>query len=109
MKNKLLFGILFFIGFGLNGQELYNPQTLYDAPGGVFDINFVREMDIVFEDPNYHSVLVNSFFNAPSYRIPATLTYNGEAMTALEFAIKGTQHFVCPMMKAIQKSHIILR
>ena len=61
MKNKLLFGVLFFIGLGLNGQELYDPQTLYDAPGGVFDINFVREMDIVFEDPNYHNVLVNSF------------------------------------------------
>ena len=76
MKNKLLFGTLFFIGLSLNGQELYDPQTLYDAPGGVFDINFVREMDIVFEDPNYHAILVNSFFNAPSYRIPATLTYN---------------------------------
>ena len=96
MKNKLLFGILFFIGFGLNGQELYNPQTLYDAPGGVFDINFVREMDIVFEDPNYHSVLVNSFFNAPSYRIPATLTYNGESYDSVGVRYKGNSTFCLP-------------
>ena len=77
MKFKQFFlGVaLLFISSSLKSQEIYNPQALYDAPEGVFDVSFVREMNLVFEDPNYHSVLVNSFFNAPSYRIPATLNF----------------------------------
>ena len=109
MKNKLLFGVLFFIGLGLNGQELYDPQTLYDAPGGVFDINFVREMDIVFEDPNYHNVLVNSFLIRLATEFQRHLHIMEKAMTVLGFATKGTQLSVFPMTKATQRSLIILR
>ena len=44
---------------------LYNPQTLYDSPGGLYDQGSISEMNIQFYDANYHNTLVNSFFNYP--------------------------------------------
>ena len=35
---------------------LYNPQTLYDAPGGFYDQSMIREMNIQFYDANYHNI-----------------------------------------------------
>ena len=98
MKFKqILLGVaLLFISSNLKSQEIYNPQALYDAPEGVFDVSFVREMNLVFEDPNYHSVLVNSFFNAPSYRIPATLNFEGESYDSVGVRYKGNSTFCLP-------------
>jgi len=98
MKFKqILLGVaLLFISNNLKSQEIYNPQALYDAPEGVFDVSFVREMNLVFEDPNYHSVLVNSFFNAPSYRIPATLNFEGESYDSVGVRYKGNSTFCLP-------------
>lgn len=98
MKFKqILLGVaLLFISSNLKSQEIYNPQALYDAPEGVFDVSFVREMNLVFEDPNYHSVLVNSFFNAPSYRIPATLNFEGENYDSVGVRYKGNSTFCLP-------------
>ena len=44
MKFKqILLGVaLLFISRNLKSQEIYNPQALYDAPEGVFDVSFVR-------------------------------------------------------------------
>ena len=98
MKFKqILLGVaLLFISNNLKSQEIYNPQALYDAPEGVFDVSFVREMNLVFEDPNYHSVLVSSFFNAPSYRIPATLNFEGESYDSVGVRYKGNSTFCLP-------------
>ena len=98
MKFKqILLGVaLLFISSNLKSQEIYNPQALYDAPEGVFDVSFVREMNLVFEDPNYHSLLVNSFFNAPSYRIPATLNFEGESYDSVGVRYKGNSTFCLP-------------
>ena len=59
----------------LLGQTLYSPQGLYDDPGGLFEKDSLRSLYVEFYDPNYHSVLVNSFFNDPSYRIPAKIIF----------------------------------
>ncbi len=63
--------------FILAAQSLYNPQTLYDQPGGLFDEDSLRVIDLEFYDSNYHSYLVNSWYYNPDERIPATLTVNG--------------------------------
>ena len=78
---KLIFKItlilnLSFITIFSVGQTLYTPQQLYDNPGGLFDKDSLRDIYITFQDPNYHSVSVNSFFTNPSFRIPATITLN---------------------------------
>ena len=41
----LLFAILPFLTFS---QSLYNPQDLYDLPGGVFDEDSLRVIDLEF-------------------------------------------------------------
>ena len=66
MNTPILFSLLFLLCFGLNGQQLNDPQSLYDAPGGIFDVDSIRDLKLDFEEPNYHNILVNSFFNDPS-------------------------------------------
>ena len=65
MRN--LFQLLFLAPLVSIGQTMYNPQVLYDASGGLYDPTNLREFYIDFQDPNYHSVLENSFFTNPSY------------------------------------------
>ena len=55
----------------------HDPQQLYNGDGSLFDPSILRQMDVTFEDGNYHSVLVDAFFNNPSLRIPANVTIDG--------------------------------
>jgi len=75
---------------------LYNPQTLYDSPGGLYDQGTIREMNIQFYDANYHSTLVNSFFNYPSYRIPAVVSIDGISYDSVGVRYKGNSTFCLP-------------
>jgi hypothetical protein len=70
MKIHVYF-ILFFSPLLLIGQNIHNPQLLYDGPGGLYEKDSLRSIYINFHNPNYHSILQNSFFTNPSYRIPA--------------------------------------
>ena len=96
MNIPTVFSFLFIACFGLHGQQLNDPQSLYDAPGGVFDVDSIRNLTLDFEDPSYHNILVNSFFNDPSYRIPATLTYNGVSYDSVGVRYKGNSTFCLP-------------
>ena len=98
---KLIFKItlilnLSFITIFSVGQTLYTPQQLYDNPGGLFEKDSLRDIYITFQDPNYHSVLVNSFFTNPSFRIPATITLNGISMDSAGIRYKGNSTFCLP-------------
>ena len=88
--------ILLFLPIFSFGQTLYNPQTLYESPGGLFDKDSLRSIYIDFQDPNYHSVLVNSFFTNPSYRIPATVSLNGIIYDSVGVRYKGNSTFCLP-------------
>ncbi len=88
-----LFFLIPHIGFS---QTLYNPQTLYESPGGLFDKDSLRSLHINFLDGNYHNVLVQSFFNNPSYRIPATVTLNGTVHDSVGLRYKGNSTFCLP-------------
>ena len=77
-------------------QTLYNPQDLYDDYGGLFEKDSLRNLYIEFYDPNYHSVLVNSFFNNPSYRIPAKIILNGIVHDSAGVRYKGNSTFCLP-------------
>jgi len=96
MKQIILFLSLIGLPFYILGQSLYNPQQLYDEPGGLFDKDSIRSIYVDFEDPNYHNVLVNSFFNDPSYRIPATLTLDEITLDSIGIRYKGNSTFCLP-------------
>ena len=92
---KLIFTFIFFPLFSCS-QTLYNPQDLYDAPGGFFDEDSLRVLDLQFYNPNYHSYLVNSWFYDPSERIPAQLTLNGITLDSVGVRYKGNSTFCLP-------------
>ena len=77
-------------------QTVYNPYQFYESPGGLFDKDSVRSIYIDFIDPNYHSVLVNSFFTNPKYRIPATVSCNGITYDSVGVRYKGNSTFCLP-------------
>ena len=78
------------------GQNIYNPQDLYDNPGGLFDEDSLRVIDLEFYNQNYHNYLVNSWYYSPSERIPAKLTLNGTTFDSVGVRYKGNSTFCLP-------------
>ena len=79
--------------------EQYDPQILYEQPGSLYDEDSLRSISIVFEDPNYHTMLVDSFLNGtsvPPGRLPATLTLNGISWDSVGVRYKGNSTFCLP-------------
>lgn len=95
MKKNILWFFLFFSSL-LSSQTLYDPQQLYDAPGGLFERDSIRDIYLDFYNPSYHSFLVNSFFYTPSDRIPAILTLNGIHYDSVGVRYKGNSTFCLP-------------
>jgi spore coat protein CotH len=93
---KKCFFLLFVLPLFANAQSLNNPQDLYEAPGGLFDKDSLRSVYVNFHDTNYHSILVDSFFANPDYRLPATVTLNGVAYDSVGIRYKGNSTFVLP-------------
>jgi len=92
-KIFFLFALYPFLG---DCQTIYNPEVLYDSPGGIFDKDSVRDIYLDFYDPNYHSYLVNSWFYTPDHRIPAKLTLNGMEYDSVGVRYKGNSTFCLP-------------
>ena len=90
--------LIFFIvcPFFSFGQNLYNPQNLYDSPGGLFDKDSLRDIYVNFQDPNYHNYLVNSWYYNPDERIPAIVTLNGVVHDSVGVRYKGNSTFCLP-------------
>jgi hypothetical protein len=101
MKRLVL--IVMFFPFFCEGQILHNPQDLYNTPGGLFDKDSLRTIHVQFQDANYHSILQNSFFNNPSYRIPASVTLNGTTYDSCGVRYKGNSTFCLPNDDSIPK------
>jgi len=94
--NRLLLILLLLSPFLFLGQSIYNPQDLYDNSGGLFDEDSLREIHLEFYDSDYHSILVDSWFYDPSYRIPAKLTLNGMIYDSVGVRYKGNSTFCLP-------------
>ena len=95
MKKAILISFIFCSVFSF-GQTLYNPQDLYDSPGGLFDKDSLRDIYISFQDPNYHNYLVNSWYYNPDERIPAIVTLNGVVHDSVGIRYKGNSTFCLP-------------
>jgi len=100
---KALVYILIFLPNILAAQILYNPQDLYSSPGSLFEKDSIRTLDVQFEDPNYHNILKNTFFSNPSYRIPATISLNGQSFDSAGVRYKGNSTFCIPNDDSIPK------
>ncbi len=95
-KKALIFTIFLSFSTTLFGQILYNPQILYDTPGGLFDEDSLRNISLDFYNQNYHSYLVNSWYYSPDERIPAVLELNGTIYDSVGVRYKGNSTFCLP-------------
>ena len=84
-------------------QSIYDPQQLYDPPGGLFDEDSIRNFYLDFYDPKYHSYLVNAWYYNPSERIPAKLTLNGMLYDSVGGRYKGNSTFCLPNDNLVPK------
>ena len=76
MRPLFIFIIALFSGF-VHGQQYHSPQIYYDAPGGFFDADSIRTIDITFYDANYDSILHDAWINNTGLRLPATIQLDG--------------------------------
>ena len=98
---RLILSLLFVFCVGVQmgfSQNLitHDPQQLYNGDGSLFDPSILRQMDVTFEDDNYHSVLVDAFFNNPSLRIPANVSIDGISVDSVGVRYKGNSTFCLP-------------
>ena len=92
----VVWACLLTVSFSAQVLMLFDPQTLYDEDGGLFDATVVREMHINFENDDYHNILTDAFFNTPSLRIPAAVTFNGTTLDSVGVRYKGNSTFCLP-------------
>ncbi|MBC8266379.1 MAG: CotH kinase family protein [Flavobacteriales bacterium] len=95
MKKGFLILFVFCYCFSF-GQTLYNPQDLYDTPGGLFEEDSIRSIHLNFYNSNYHPDLVVAWYYAPDERMPATLTMNGAVYDSVGVRYKGNSTFCIP-------------
>ena len=93
---KKLFILILLAPYFALSQTLYDPQTLYESSGGIFEEDSLRTFNLDFENPNYHSYLVNAWFYDPDERIPAKLTVNGIIYDSVGVRYKGNSTFCLP-------------
>ncbi|MFT6281461.1 MAG: spore coat protein CotH, partial [Salibacteraceae bacterium] len=74
-KGILLFALL--ICNLCSAQIVYDPQVLYDAPGGLLDPAIMRTMDVTFYDGNYDSILDANWYTNSGIRLPASVQLDG--------------------------------
>ena len=90
------FACLLSVTFSAQVLTLFDPQTLYDEDGGLFEPTVVRELHVNFENDDYHNILTEGFFNTPSLRIPASVTFNGATLDSVGVRYKGNSTFCLP-------------
>ena len=78
-------------------QILYNPQSTYDAPGGLLDPTILRSLEVTFYDPAYDSILHNNWVNELGLRLAATVQLDGGPFFAnVMIRYKGNSTYSIP-------------
>ena len=75
-------------------QVLYDPQNLYESPGGLFDPDSIRTVELTFYDQNYNFILDQGWQNETGIRLPALLEMNGQVYDSRGRALQGEFHLL---------------
>jgi spore coat protein CotH len=92
---KLLLPLLVLAVTG-QAQTLYDPQQVYDDGGGLYDPDSLRSIYVDFHDPAYHTMLVDSFWTNPSFRLLADVSLNGDTLHDVGVRYKGNSTYCGP-------------
>jgi hypothetical protein len=96
MKHLFILPVLLLLPFIGYNQTItkYNPQKLYEQPGGMFAIDSLRTLSINFYNPDYDEILVANWFANNGERLPAKVEFsNGEALDNVAIRYKGNSTF----------------
>lgn len=91
----LLYIILTTISFQGISQSLFQPEQKYDPPGGLFEMDSVRALEIHFEAKDYHDILLHNWQAKNGERLPATIRLsNGTELKDVAIRYKGNSTLV---------------
>ena len=81
----------------VNSQVLYDPQSLYDSPGELYDHDSLRTLSINFYDANYDSILQANWTANSGLRLPATVQLdNNTVLDSVAIRYKGNSTYAIP-------------
>ncbi|MDC0230758.1 CotH kinase family protein [Aureispira] len=103
MKNINLFLLVIVLLNNTNAQVLFDPQGLYEDPGGIFDKDSLRTISINFYDPNYNDTLELGWFDETGKRLPATLTMGSVFLDSVAVRYKGNSTFYIAATNGVPK------
>ena len=89
---KLLFFFLLNSLYAFS-QSLYNPYSLYEPQGKMYDIDSLRTIDINFYEPNFNTILDSTYYNDPLYRLPAQIIFNNIILDSVAIRYKGNSSY----------------
>ena len=91
---SLILSLTIVITFGQPVYNHYNFQTLYEPPGGFYDTEILRTIDIHFYEPNFDSILHQSWVHNTKLRLPAFISLcNGVSYDSVAIRYKGNSTY----------------
>ena len=90
---KYLFLIIIFPNLCLS-QNIFNPYTLYENSGEIYDIDSLRTIDINFYNSDFNNILDSTYYNDPSYRLPAQIIFNNIILDSVAIRYKGNSSYI---------------
>jgi hypothetical protein len=104
LMNYIICLLVFIISFSVSeAQILYDPQVLYDAPTGLFDLDSLRTVELNFYDASFHDSLVKGWYDESGIRMPATLKMGNVLLDSVAVRYKGNSTFFIAETNGIDK------
>ena len=106
MKDTFLIYLLILLPLCSYSQSItkYNPQDLYEQPGGLFELDSLRTISIEFYNSDYHKILIDNWFANSKERLPAKITFGNDIqLDSVAVRYKGNSTFYIPNSYGIPK------
>ncbi len=79
------------------GQIVFDPQQFYDAPDGLYEPDSLRSLYVDIYEPNYHIMLVDSFWTNADFRLPGDVVLGNDTLHDVGIKYKGNSTFCGPL------------
>lgn len=93
---KLLLLLALLVSYTSWCQQKYDPQILYDHPGGLYDHDSLRNLHITFYNNNYDSILNANWEANNGLRLPARVKLDQQTFENVAIRYKGNSTYAIP-------------
>ena len=80
----------------LVSQDVFDSQSVYSDPGGLFDESLIRDVNLNFYDSDYNEFLIQSWFDNTKLRKAASFEMNEVYFDSVAVRYKGNSTFYIP-------------